>query len=134
MNSGIKIVYEDEEARVVTSDQIKSLISSAYQKLGLTEKHEIEIMWVTEKKIQDLNREFRQTDAPTDVLSFPQSESPNPEANILGSIVLNLKTIRSKNEEPNDAILHGLLHLSGYDHETDSIKWDKAARIIGCKL
>lgn len=134
MNSGIKIIYEDESAKAITADEINPLVFAARQKLGLTEKNEIEIMWVNEKKMQDLNRAFRNIDSTTDVLSFPQAETPNLEANILGSIILNLKTIREKNEDPNDVILHGLLHLAGYDHETDETKWDEAAKMIGCTL
>jgi probable rRNA maturation factor len=78
-----------------------------------------------------LNRTYRGVDRTTDVLSFPQTEQGirNPEPGtqnpILGDIVINLhKTERQAQEyghsfyeELNRLLIHGLLHLIGYDHE-----------------
>ena len=134
MSCNIEITYEDLEAKIVSAKSIKSTLEKGCIDLGLTKNYEIEIMWALKKKIQDLNREFRNIDAPTDVLSFPQTKSPNQEINLLGSIVLNLDKIKEKNENPLDVILHGLLHLAGFDHETDESEWNEAAKKIGCGL
>lgn len=85
----------------------------------------VELLFVNNDEIQKLNKEFRGKDKPTDVLSFPLEETPGSP---LGSIVISIdkvKEIAQKMEHsPQDEIallyIHGLLHLLGYDHETDS--------------
>ncbi|HEX5964286.1 MAG TPA: rRNA maturation RNase YbeY [Pyrinomonadaceae bacterium] len=81
------------------------------------------IAFVSDKNIHKLNRQFRNVDKPTDVLSFPAGEETN-----LGDIAISVETAAVQAKENGLAfdteiaqlILHGLLHLSGYDHETDN--------------
>ena len=81
------------------------------------------IAFVSDKSIHKLNQQFRNVDKPTDVLSFPTGEETN-----LGDIAISVQTAAAQAKENGltfDAeiaqlILHGLLHLSGYDHETDN--------------
>ena len=81
------------------------------------------IAFVSDKKIRELNRQFRGIDKPTDVLSFP-SDGPDE----LGDVAVSVDTAAAQakenglkfDEEIAQLILHGLLHLSGYDHETDN--------------
>ena len=81
------------------------------------------IAFVSDKRIRELNRQFRDVDKATDVLSFPENDSDS-----LGDVAISLETAArqakdnglSFNNEIAQLILHGLLHLSGYDHETDN--------------
>jgi len=81
------------------------------------------IAFVSDKRIRELNRQFRGIDKATDVLSFPAEEEFN-----LGDIAVSVETAAlqaTENGLPFDQeiaqlILHGLLHLCGYDHETDN--------------
>ena len=81
------------------------------------------IAFVSDKNIHKLNRQFRNVDKPTDVLSFPADEEMN-----LGDIAISVETAAMQAKENGltfdgeiaQLILHGLLHLSGYDHETDN--------------
>jgi probable rRNA maturation factor len=83
------------------------------------------IAFVSDTRIRQLNRQFRGIDKPTDVLSFP-AEAP-AELN-LGDIAVSVDTAAAQAKENGlefeneiqQLILHGLLHLSGYDHETDN--------------
>lgn len=83
------------------------------------------IAFVSDKSIRELNRQFRGVDKATDVLSFP---SDDPDASNLGDIAISIDTasVQAKengltlDEEVAQLILHGLLHLCGYDHETDN--------------
>lgn len=83
------------------------------------------IAFVSDKTIRQLNRQFRGVDKPTDVLSFPADDAD--EGN-LGDIAISVDTAAAQakengltfDEEVAQLILHGLLHLSGYDHETDN--------------
>ena len=83
------------------------------------------IAFVSDKAIRELNRQFRNVDKATDVLSFPADESDKLN---LGDIAISVDTAARQakengltfDEEVAQLILHGLLHLSGYDHETDN--------------
>jgi probable rRNA maturation factor len=68
------------------------------------------------ERIHELNREHRAHDEPTDVLSFPVDESaPAVGPRELGDVVI----CPDHTEDLAEAVVHGVLHLCGYDHETD---------------
>ena len=83
------------------------------------------IAFVSDKRIRELNRQFRGIDKATDVLSFPAG---GPNESNLGDIAISTETAAAQakenglsfDDEISQLILHGLLHLSGYDHETDN--------------
>ncbi|HEY0728768.1 MAG TPA: rRNA maturation RNase YbeY [Pyrinomonadaceae bacterium] len=83
------------------------------------------IAFVSDKAIRQLNQQFRNVDKATDVLSFPADETDKLN---LGDIAISVETAARQakengltfDEEVAQLILHGLLHLSGYDHETDN--------------
>ena len=83
------------------------------------------IAFVSDKRIRELNRQFRGIDKATDVLSFP---ADGPDELNLGDIAIATETAATQarenglsfDDEIAQLILHGLLHLSGYDHETDN--------------
>jgi probable rRNA maturation factor len=83
---------------------------------------------VSDGRMRDLNRRFRGSDRPTDVLSFPAGDAPPPdEPRHLGDIVISVATAarqasgarHSLERELKLLALHGYLHLLGYDHERD---------------
>jgi probable rRNA maturation factor len=83
---------------------------------GVTDGH-LAIELVDEQRIRQLNREHRGKDAPTDVLSFPIDENePVAGPRELGDVVICPEHTRDLVE----AVVHGVLHLCGYDHETDN--------------
>jgi rRNA maturation RNase YbeY len=87
------------------------------------------IAFVSDRAMRDLNRRFRARDATTDVLSFPagQTEFERLVGVRLGDVVISVEQAERQaaehglefDEEVSQLILHGLLHLCGYDHETD---------------
>ena len=86
------------------------------------------IAFVSDKRIRELNRQFRGVDKATDVLSFPAEEEFN-----LGDVAVSVDTAVMQAKENGltldgeiaQLILHGLLHLCGYDHETDNGEMNK---------
>ncbi|MFT5662167.1 MAG: putative rRNA maturation factor [Sulfurimonas sp.] len=86
---------------------------------------EIELIITNNDEIQSINKEHRDIDTPTDVLSFPYADMPMSP---LGSIIISLDYIQEKAKElghsENDEcallFIHGLLHLLGFDHEVDN--------------
>jgi probable rRNA maturation factor len=97
--------------------------------LGKTEA-EVSILLCDDALIRDLNREYRHLDRPTDVLSFSMSEGEvlEGDSHLLGDIVISVETAarqaaelnRTMTEEVTSLMVHGLLHLLGYDHQLES--------------
>lgn len=89
------------------------------------QSYELTILVVNDSEIQIYNRERRRKNKPTDVLSFPIAEEiPSPHK-ILGEILISHETLsrqaqeigHSEKEEFYRLLIHGILHLLGYDHE-----------------
>jgi probable rRNA maturation factor len=89
---------------------------------------QIEVSFVTDKEIQEVNRTMRNKNKPTDVLSFPDLQISFPgRIKSIGEILISQDTLvfqakeigHSKKEELYRLLVHGLLHLLGYDHETN---------------
>lgn len=90
---------------------------------------ELSIVLADDAFVHELNREYRGTDAPTDVLSFAQTEGdafarPDGAARHLGDVIISVETARRQadeagialHEELSHLLVHGILHLLGYDH------------------
>jgi probable rRNA maturation factor len=94
------------------------------------DRRSVHVLFSNDSHAQQLNRTYRGKDKPTNVLSFPSPAMPLPpgEAQHLGDIVLAFETITREAAEQKKLLLHhvshlivhGTLHLLGYDHETDS--------------
>jgi probable rRNA maturation factor len=114
---------------------------SYYQLIPL-KSVEISVLLISDSGIRKLNRCYRGIDKTTDVLSFPQTESiilgtelQSPDY-ILGDIVINIHQAKRQAEEygitfyeeVTRLLIHGLLHLLGYDHEKDGYQAAKMKR------
>jgi probable rRNA maturation factor len=98
-----------------TAVEVEELCALALSSAGIGEGH-IAVEFVDEDRIRELNREHRQRDEPTDVLSFGVDEngaSAGPRE--LGDIVI----CPAHTDDLREAVVHGSLHLSGMDHERD---------------
>ena len=98
-----------------TAVELEELCALALASADIDEGH-VAIEFVDEERIRELNREHRQIDEPTDVLSFGVDEdgaSAGPRE--LGDIVI----CPSRTHDLEEAVIHGALHLTGMDHETD---------------
>ncbi len=101
----------------------------------------ISVVITDDGEIQRLNHQFRGIDAPTDVLSFPDEPVPGEDEPYLGDLILALPYIQHQAEEEQHtlsdelvlAVIHGALHLLGYDHdnaERQSEMWEKQAKAL----
>ena len=98
-----------------TGVEVEELCALALSSAGIGDGHAA-VQFVDEEQIRELNWRFRHLDTPTDVLSFGVDEdgiSPGPRE--LGDIVI----CPSCTQDIREAVVHGALHLSGMDHETD---------------
>jgi probable rRNA maturation factor len=91
-----------------------------------------ECLITDDRELQRLNREFLQHDYPTDVLSFPSGENEGPLGEIAISTDRAIEQAAAYGHEPIDEVrilmLHGVLHLLGYDHEADRGEMARAER------
>ena len=96
------------------SAELRQAADAAVSAVGLDGHLAIEL--VNEDRIRELNREYRAKDEPTDVLSFPIDEAaPSAGPRELGDVVI----CPEHTADLVEATVHGVLHLCGYDHETD---------------
>ncbi len=130
INQQDKINYNKEMQQVILK------VVKTIEKLGRIPKNtELSILLVDNGYIKDLNFIYRKLNAPTDVLSFAMNELSegepniafNEELNVLGDIVISLERAEEQRQEYGHSferelgflVAHGMLHLLGYDHETE---------------
>ncbi len=132
----MEIFIKNEHPEIkVDSKKIKPQVAKVLDSMDCNE-HEISILFTGDQGIRNLNQRFRGIDCPTDVLSFPQllddtPETPGPP--VLGDIAISLETARvqskehslSMEEELTLLLIHGILHLLGYDHEISDQEDDR---------
>lgn len=102
---------------------------------GVSNEVEVSLVFCEDDFIHQLNREYRGKDKPTDVLSFPQ----DPESGILGDVVISVpyaqrqaKTLRQSTAvEVEWLFLHGVLHLLGYNDDTEEELEEMSRRARG---
>jgi probable rRNA maturation factor len=95
---------------------LRQAAEAALRAAGVVDGH-LAIELVDAERIRELNREHRGLDRPTDVLSFPVDEDgPAAGPRELGDVVV----CPAYTHDLREAVVHGVLHLCGYDHETDN--------------
>jgi rRNA maturation RNase YbeY len=119
-------VVNRQRSKSVTTRKWTTLTAKMLEAIGKPEAT-VTIAFVSDARIRELNRRFRGIDKATDVLSFPNSEFIAADDN-LGDIAISLARAEVQardndlgfDQEIAQLILHGLLHLCGYDHEMDN--------------
>jgi probable rRNA maturation factor len=108
----------------LTQDELEKILSKLFNFLFKNKKVFLSLRIVDDKNIQEINNQSRGKNKPTDVLSFPAPNIPSPIRN-LGEIIISYETLiiqaeeigHSKVDEFYRLLVHGVLHLLGYDHE-----------------
>jgi len=101
-------------------------------------RSEVHILITGDSQIRELNRQYRSKDVTTDVLSFPDGDQLPSGSVLLGEIIISIDTARRQAEqaeitelqELKELVLHGTLHLLGYNHSKD----DGAMNALELKL
>ena len=118
-------------------ETVRTVLQKAAELLELADETEISVLLVDNATIQELNRDYREKDVPTDVLSFPLEEEQGgevepeviggPATRMLGDIVISVEKAVTQAAEYGHSVerelafllVHGLLHLLGHDHDKD---------------
>jgi probable rRNA maturation factor len=114
------VSQSDPKTKSTSAQTLSRFATRAQRALGL--KGEVNICVTSNREMQALNRRFRKKNKPTDVLSFPADGK-----GVAGDIAISLEIAaanaaelgHSLETEVKILIVHGMLHLAGYDHETD---------------
>lgn len=110
--------------RQITKKFVKDITETILEILNI-EGIEISITLTDNQTIKELNKQWRNKDKPTDVLSFPMEDSIGYKYRLLGDVVISLPFAKKQAEEIGFSykeeilrlLIHGILHLLGYDHE-----------------
>lgn len=135
------VLYDDtKELSEAHHQLIHELIELAAEKLQLENNAEVSITMVNNERIQEINREYRNKDYATDVISFALEDEHEDEwfidldedmdlPRVLGDLFVSIEKVKEQAEEYGHSferelgflVVHGFLHLNGYDHmnETD---------------
>ena len=123
--------------RIPSARTLARFLSAAQAAVRL--RGDVTVLLTTDASIRRLNRQFRGKNKSTDVLSFPAAAMAGNEA---GDVAISVQTAlrqgtacgHSLSVELKVLILHGLLHLAGYDHETDEGQMARRERALRAKL
>lgn len=135
-----KLNQQTAEIEVINKQRLHNIARPAIEQLGQAVLARIErgdcsatITFIRDRAMRQLNRDYRYTDKPTDVLAFAYHEcmsdnEPDQNPGFLGDVIISVETAAryadeqsiSFETEINWLVIHGLLHLAGYDHETDN--------------
>ena len=144
------ITYKNSTKQIIDIKSLTSLAEQFLSYMKVRPNTELELLIVGSQRIRTLNKQYRHIDKPTDVLSFPlqtpeilQSHTKTDTQPLpLGSIVIcpdyaeHKKMLMIKSDTPElaleikDLLIHGLLHLVGYDHQEDNDydRWEKTIK------
>ncbi len=121
-----RVLVLDETSKKARG-KIKKIAESALKDLGL-DGREVSLLLTDDRGIKELNRKFRNINKPTDVLSFPMEDPV-----LLGDIAISMETAERQAkvfnatlvEELGRLVIHGILHLLGYDHVKGGVQAKK---------
>jgi probable rRNA maturation factor len=137
----IEITLEDENWNAIADLEILANRAAAATLPKAEANKEISVLFTDDAALQELNRQWRSIDKPTNVLSFPAPQNqflPPGEIPSLGDIALSYQTVTREAAEAGKTlhahtthlIIHGLLHLLGHDHQSDAEAETMEAREI----
>jgi len=124
----VEVVNKQRKIKIKIED-FQSFAEIAVNSIKEAKGKSATIAFVSDRKMRELNRDFRGKNTTTDVLSFPfEADEFELGENNLGDIIISLEQAERQARENNldfeteikQLILHGILHLCGYDHETDA--------------
>ncbi|MBQ8171567.1 MAG: rRNA maturation RNase YbeY [Oscillospiraceae bacterium] len=148
----IEIFYSNEQDKLIPPEDIEQLIEqctrAALEEEGIDDDAQVSVTLVDNESIREINREHRDIDKATDVLSFPLGDDdsfdtdPETGAILLGDIVISLERADEQAKEFGHSfrrevaflITHSLFHLLGYDHvdsdEDEKLMFGKQDKVL----
>lgn len=140
MSDKVRVTISNDQEHVKIPTGIRMLIrrccNAVLAEEGFSGSAEISVRFVDDLEIKKLNKQYRDIDSETDVLSFPMGENgvyninPSTGASILGDIVISVETAVEQAKKYGHTLqreiafltVHSMLHLLGYDHEEGGLQ------------
>ncbi|KAB2338558.1 rRNA maturation RNase YbeY [Cytobacillus depressus] len=135
MSLNLDFLDETNELTEEQASYISELLNFAAVYEKVEDETEVSLTFVSNEKIREINKEYRQKDSVTDVISFAMEEMGEGEMEligvemprVLGDIVISISRAKEQADEYGHSFMrelgflavHGFLHLLGYDHETE---------------
>ncbi len=132
------VIITNEQEQIEVPEQweakINEVAAVCFREEEIPPQAEVDLLFVDNAAIREMNREYRNIDSATDVLSFPMYEADeeidDEEEILFGDIVISLERAQEQCQEYGHSLerevmyllVHGLLHLAGYDHMEDEDK------------
>jgi probable rRNA maturation factor len=139
-------VFNRQRYRSVDRAGVARLARAVLDRTGRSEAT-LAVTFIRDRAMRELNRTYRNIDAPTDVLSFAYNEGAEPgepaaDPEHLGDVVISTETAERYARklgldfarEIEHLVIHGALHLAGYDHETDKGEMNRLERRLRREL
>ena len=136
------VLISNRQPVAVDEEGLTSLALRTLAGEGLPETVELSVSFVDETEMADLHVRFMDEDGPTDVLSFPLDEVDDRGVRLLGDVIIAPSVAATNN--PGDPagevrllLVHGILHVLGYDHEDDAERtemWARQERYSGVRV
>ncbi|MBU1341078.1 MAG: rRNA maturation RNase YbeY [Proteobacteria bacterium] len=136
----LEILIDNQQKKKIPTVKIRKKTKQILSALGC-DAHEISIVITDDKEIQQLNKMYRDVDKPTNVLAFPMQEGQYTDITpgLLGDVVISCETAQKEADDAgitllermSQLLIHGILHLVGFDHEksrADYLKMEEKSR------
>jgi len=132
----VKVQIKNQQEQKINLLKLKEIMLTVMKLMQIRKESEVSLLFTNDKGIKELNRFYRKIDKPTDVLSFnlldknelykvfDNNNVDEYEEILLGDIVISVETAKAQSEKYGQSLyqeltilmIHGLLHLLGYDH------------------
>ncbi|MGZ5298839.1 MAG: rRNA maturation RNase YbeY [Actinomycetota bacterium] len=136
------VLISNRQSMSVDEDALIALARQTLGAEGLTSGVELSVSFVDESEMEDLHVRYMDEEGPTDVLSFPLDEVDDRGVRLLGDVIV-APSVAARNN-PDDPtgelrllLVHGILHVLGYDHEQDAERvemWARQERYSGVRV
>jgi probable rRNA maturation factor len=135
-----RVLISNRQDEAVDEEGLRVLARDTLRAEGI-ERAELSVSFVDQDEIAGLHERFMDEPGPTDVLSFPLDDVDENEVRLLGDVVVApTEAARNNPSDPDSELrlllVHGILHLLGYDHEDDGARtrmWERQERYSGVR-
>ena len=135
----MSVFVANEQGHSVDEARLAALAGHVLHSENISEDAELSVLLVTKDHMRRLNLRFANEDQPTDVLAFPMMEDDDEQGSLIGDVVLCPEVAQSNATSMNHSLghemdvlmVHGTLHLLGYDHQNPEEKSQMDTRLSG---
>jgi len=135
-----RVLISNRQHRSLDEERLRGLAGDVLRGEGI-ERAELSVSFVAAEEMTELHERFMNEPGPTDVLSFPLDDVDQNGVRLLGDVVV--APSEAERNHPSDPeaelrllLVHGILHLLGYDHEEDAARsrmWERQERYSGVR-